>query len=768
MNAYTLINKRNSIVEQGGPLSRSGSSFIRWNMRGWTAARFIVVLAITLVASMGCGSLPVVDDDVLPMDDDMMSMDDGMNAETTDSDSAESGDVAEQAALFRGGFRGIDLPAGREDWLNRFFAQPKAPTEFTVVSAQEIHPDVGLQVVLRFRNNAEDVDRFIVERSLDGPNGNYAVFHNLPNSLDSDPELDPRFGDHRIHTIGYAEPQTEYCYRVRVRNERGTSEPSVVGCTTTPTTCVTDVDCGPTEFCWFTSGHCDATSADGVCKRAPQQCGGAFDPVCGCDGTTYPSRCHAEMVRSSVAHAGSCPVTFDFDLTTTDWIVSGQDGSDWTGSELVFTSQELGNTGLVLEGYFDWKSNGEFRGRELFAGTLSEDLDLQIEGYQLVNADNIALATYQARVSASGDLISNGTWSGPSAALGSWSAAPAQLCDSDSDCNDGNPCTIDACDTNQMCTSLPGGCVEDDDAFEPNDSIATATNIEPGTYSLQGWNDDWFRIELAGQGTLNIAVSGWEGDLDLRLFAAPNTLNAVAVSETPTSNEQLSLQVDAGAYYVKVYPWWNPNTQEAIGSPYVLDIAFTQQQVPAQGDRGTVMVSSTTSNVLPIGTHHVSESDDTIIALFDNEGNRVLENEPGSSQYNYPFDDANNDGNVVAGNAYSGGANIVIRADLGGGTDFVALHLQVWQEYAGGPIHYYPVRLLAGDAGFGGVVMSADGPIPGDPGQITGFELYEDSGFPFLHGKVTAVPRFASLDPFNPVLYSNGIEFEFEVTLYND
>lgn len=70
------------------------------------------------------------------------------------------------------------------------------------------------------------------------------------------------------------------------------------------TECATNADCAPTEYC--ATPHCPDGPRDGTCIPRPEGCFTNVDPVCGCDGTTYPNACEAGRAGVVVASDGEC------------------------------------------------------------------------------------------------------------------------------------------------------------------------------------------------------------------------------------------------------------------------------------------------------------------------------------------------------------------------------------------------------------------------------------------------------------------------------
>lgn len=85
--------------------------------------------------------------------------------------------------------------------------------------------------------------------------------------------------------------------------------------TTDPGACASNADCGAGELCEvndiFSSGQvagpaCGGTVGHCVMQRAPSECGGFGDGVCGCDGRTYPDPCAASRAGVRVSWYFPC------------------------------------------------------------------------------------------------------------------------------------------------------------------------------------------------------------------------------------------------------------------------------------------------------------------------------------------------------------------------------------------------------------------------------------------------------------------------------
>lgn len=71
-----------------------------------------------------------------------------------------------------------------------------------------------------------------------------------------------------------------------------------------PPPCSDNGDCLTGEYCGKDLSDC---GGEGQCLLMPEACFDIWDPVCGCDGSTYTNECYALMAGVNIAQDGECP-----------------------------------------------------------------------------------------------------------------------------------------------------------------------------------------------------------------------------------------------------------------------------------------------------------------------------------------------------------------------------------------------------------------------------------------------------------------------------
>ena len=84
-------------------------------------------------------------------------------------------------------------------------------------------------------------------------------------------------------------------------------------CEPDPTQCKSNESCAKGQYCDKEAGDCDG---EGVCAGTPDACIEIYDPVCGCDETSYSNSCFAAAAGVNVMHEGKCePVVIECEHT---------------------------------------------------------------------------------------------------------------------------------------------------------------------------------------------------------------------------------------------------------------------------------------------------------------------------------------------------------------------------------------------------------------------------------------------------------------------
>lgn len=109
-----------------------------------------------------------------------------------------------------------------------------------------------------------------------------------------------------------------------------------------------------------------------------------------------------------------------------------------------------------------------------------------------------------------------------------------------------------------------------DDAYEPNNTVEQAAQIQAGTFDLKCLDSDIFKLRTT-TGRLTVSIQGSTGDLDLYVALTKNGQTVLAKSETESSNEFVEVQVTDGDQFIEVVPY------QGQTSDYRMTVSFVPE-----------------------------------------------------------------------------------------------------------------------------------------------------------------------------------------------
>ncbi len=114
-----------------------------------------------------------------------------------------------------------------------------------------------------------------------------------------------------------------------------------------------------------------------------------------------------------------------------------------------------------------------------------------------------------------------------------------------------------------------------EDSYEPNDSLSAAKSLTKGTYSLGGYDSDWFKLELQ-TGELDLVMTP-QGGIDLNMVLY-NSSGAVVAANWTSSTETIAYDVvTSGTYYISVEPTSVETTNYTLSVDYNSMIVWTKE-----------------------------------------------------------------------------------------------------------------------------------------------------------------------------------------------
>lgn len=123
-------------------------------------------------------------------------------------------------------------------------------------------------------------------------------------------------------------------------------------------------------------------------------------------------------------------------------------------------------------------------------------------------------------------------------------------------------------------------------AFEPNDSLATATPLSSGSYEINGNGLDWYAVLAQAGGIIDLSMTATAAPLNLNMIVHNAAGQPVRAALSPTDTETISYTVPTtGTYYVQITTaQFGEAPPDGMTTAYTLNVGLPQFIAPDGND----------------------------------------------------------------------------------------------------------------------------------------------------------------------------------------